>query len=247
MSLRIALIGYGKMGQVVEKEAIARGHEIILKADRQDVHQATFLRPSDCDCLIEFTNPESALPNFRSLIPTGIPIVTGTTGWLSDLEQIRREVLTTGGCFLYGSNFSIGVNVLYHLNRTLARLMNGNPQYDCHIEESHHRHKKDAPSGTANSLAAQIMEILDRKSRIVHADLLQRSPESDELSIAFTRAGEIVGRHAVTYTSDIDQIKISHEAFNRRGFGLGAVLAAEWVQGKNGFYMFSEIFELLGK
>jgi 4-hydroxy-tetrahydrodipicolinate reductase len=247
MKLRIALIGYGKMGQVVEKEAIARGHEVILKADRQDVHQATLLRPGDCDCFIEFTNPGSAPPNFRSLLPTGIPIVTGTTGWLSHLEQIRSEVLTAGGCFLHSSNFSIGVNVLFLLNRTLATLMDGYPQYDCHIEESHHRHKKDAPSGTANSLAAQILDALDRKSRTVHADLLHRSPEADELSIAFIRAGEIVGRHAVTYTSDIDQIRISHEAYNRRGFGLGAVLAAEWVQGKKGFYEFSEIFELLGK
>jgi 4-hydroxy-tetrahydrodipicolinate reductase len=243
MSLRIALMGYGKMGKAVEAEALARGHQIVLVADRNNAHEATLLRPDTCDCFIEFTRPEAAMANFRTLLPTGIPIVTGTTGWLSDLDLLRDEVVRAGGKFMFSSNFSIGVNVLFQLNKTLARLMNAHPEYDCYIEEAHHRHKKDAPSGTARSLAAQMIEGLDRKSKIAGTDLIGRAPQPDELSVAFTRAGEIIGSHSVTYLSDIDRITIEHEAFNRRGFAVGAVIAAEWIQGKTGFFEFGEVFE----
>jgi 4-hydroxy-tetrahydrodipicolinate reductase len=243
MSLRIALVGYGKMGQAVEAEAIARGHEICLKTDVETLQLAATLTPETCDCIIEFTNPESAIANFKLLTATGIPVVTGTTGWLADLEPLQQFIAANHGTFLYSSNFSIGVNVLFQLNKLLAKLMNGYPAYDCFIEEAHHRHKKDAPSGTAISLAQQLIEGLDRKTRVADADLRHRAPAPEELSVAYTRAGEIVGAHSVSYLSEIDQVTISHQAFNRRGFALGAVIAAEWIQGKQGFHEFSEVFQ----
>ncbi|MBL0020320.1 MAG: 4-hydroxy-tetrahydrodipicolinate reductase [Bacteroidetes bacterium] len=245
MSLRIALVGYGKMGKAVEAEARARGHEICLIVDQDNAHLATLLRPETCDCFIEFTRPEAALGNFRNLLSTGVPIVTGTTGWLPELETFQAEVLAANGRFMYSNNFSVGVNVLFQLNKMLAKLMNGHPQYDCYIEEAHHRHKKDAPSGTAQSLAGQILDGLNHKTKLAGPELLLRAPEPEELSIAFTRAGEIIGNHSVTYISDIDRITIQHEAFNRRGFALGAVIAAEWMQGKRGFFEFGQIFETI--
>jgi 4-hydroxy-tetrahydrodipicolinate reductase len=246
MSLRIALMGYGKMGKAIEAEAIRRGHSVCQVIGREGLDLIADLRPSNCDCVIEFTRPESALGNFRRLLPTGIPIVTGTTGWMGDLEVVRGEVADMGGSFIYSSNYSVGVNVLFQLNKVLARLMNGLPEYDCFVEEAHHRHKKDAPSGTAHTLAAQIIHALGRKTRVADASLRHRAPEPEELSVAYTRAGEIVGEHTVTYISDVDRIGISHEAFNRRGFALGAVIAAEWVQGKKGFFEFGEVFEGVG-
>lgn len=242
MKLRIALVGYGKMGRAVEAEAIARGHEIVLRADREDMDAARALRPGTCDAIIEFTHPESALANFRALLPTGVPIVTGTTGWNAALEELKEEVEACGAGFMHSSNYSIGVNVLFQLNKVLARLMNAHPGYDVYIEEAHHRHKKDAPSGTALSLAWQVVEGLDRKETLASSDLQHRPPRPEELSVAFTRAGEIIGDHSVTYISDIDKVTISHSAFNRRGFALGAVIAAEWMQGKRGFFEFSETF-----
>lgn len=235
-------MGYGKMGKAVEAEAKARGHEICLVADQSNAHEATLLRPDTCDCIIEFTRPESAMANFRTLLSTGVPVVTGTTGWLADLETWRSEVEAANGSFLHSSNFSVGVNVLFQLNKLLARLMSGHPQYDCYIEEAHHRHKKDAPSGTALSLAQQILQGLDHKSELAGPEMRHRAPEANELSIAFTRAGEIIGNHSVTYISDIDRVTITHEAFNRRGFAVGAVIAAEWIQGKKGCFEFSEVF-----
>ncbi|MFN8395176.1 MAG: 4-hydroxy-tetrahydrodipicolinate reductase [Bacteroidia bacterium] len=244
MKLRIALVGYGKMGKAVEAEAVARGHEIVLRAGREDLSAAKALNPSTCDAIIEFTHPEVALPNFRALLPTGVPIVTGTTGWNAAIPELREEVDSAGATFLHSSNFSIGVNVLFQLNKVLARLMNGHPGYDVYVEEAHHRHKKDAPSGTALSLAGQILNGLDRKEAIAAGILQSRPPQPEELSVAYTRAGEIIGDHTVTYISDIDKVSISHSAFNRRGFALGAVIAAEWVQGKRGFFDFAEVFDL---
>jgi 4-hydroxy-tetrahydrodipicolinate reductase len=241
MTLRIALVGYGKMGKAIEAEALARGHEICLRTGSHNVYEAYALTPTTCDCLIEFTRPEGAMENYRALLQTGIPIVSGTTGW-SDLGGAwRAEVLETSGSFLHSSNFSPGVNILFKLNQLLAKLMNRHPEFDCYVEEGHHRHKKDAPSGTAMTLAHQILEGLERKSLIVDADLRHRAPAPEELSVAYTRAGEIVGRHSVSYISEIEEVKISHEAFNRRGFALGAVLAAEWIQGKRGYFDFGDV------
>ena len=243
MSLKIALLGYGNMGQAVEAAALARGHEVCLRANRENFHAATLLGPADCDCIIEFTRPESAMANFRTLLPNGIPIVTGTTGWLSQRDTLQAEVAAIGGTFLHSSNFSVGVNVLFKLNAMLAKIMNGYPEYDCFVEEAHHRHKKDAPSGTALHLSQQIIEHLDRKDHITDEALRHRAPDADELSVAHTRAGEIVGTHRVSYISAIDEITIAHQAYNRRGFALGAVIAAEWIQGRKGFFEFSQVFD----
>lgn len=243
MSLRIALVGYGRMGRAVEAEAVARGHTVVLRCGRADLAQAARLTPDACDCIVEFTSPEAALPNFGSLLPTGIPLVTGTTGWHAQADAVKAAVAAADGAFLHSSNFSVGVNLLFVLNKQLARLMNRHPGYDCYIEEAHHRHKKDAPSGTAMHLAQQLIDGLDRKDAIADAELRGRPPRPDELSVAYTRAGEIVGAHTVTYISDIDRISITHEAFNRRGFALGAVIAAEWIQGRKGYFDFAEVFE----
>lgn len=244
MKLRIALIGYGKMGKAVEAECLLRGHEIILCAGRDKLHEAALLRPDTCDCFIEFTRPEAAVAIYHALIPTGIPIVAGTTGWLDTLPAMTTEVQAAKGAFMHSSNFSVGVNVLFQLNKMLAKLMNGYPDYDVFVSEAHHRHKKDAPSGTANTLAKQILNDLHRKTKVADAELRNRAPEPHELSMAYTRAGEIIGHHEVTYISEIDRITLTHEAFNRRGFALGAVLGAEWLFGKTGVFEFSEIFSL---
>ncbi|MEM7037598.1 MAG: 4-hydroxy-tetrahydrodipicolinate reductase, partial [Bacteroidota bacterium] len=207
MKLRIALVGYGRMGRAVEHEAVARGHEISHRIGRTQLETPTVmasLSPDTTDCIIEFTRPESAVENFRQLIPTAVPIVTGTTGWLEQLSYVEALVAAQNVGFLYSSNFSIGVNVLFKLNQTLARIMNAYPSFDCYITEAHHRHKKDAPSGTAISLGEQILAGLDRKSQLASDELRNRPPTEEELSVAYTRAGEIIGQHSVSYRSDIE-------------------------------------------
>jgi 4-hydroxy-tetrahydrodipicolinate reductase len=159
------------------------------------------------------------------------------------MEKVKKTVGERKATFMYSSNFSIGVNVLFLLNQRLANLMNRYPEYDCFVEEQHHRHKADAPSGTAVSLSQQILAGLDRKTQITTDALLTRAPKPEELSVGYIRSGEIIGRHKVCYTSEIDEISIEHKAHNRRGFALGAVIGAEWLQGKEGFYAFSELFE----
>lgn len=243
MSLKIALVGYGKMGRSVEREALERGHTISHRINSDGPDAISDLSSSTTDVVIEFTNPDAAPGNFTQILDLGIPLVTGSTGWLDQLPTIQSKVEALSGSFLYSSNFSPGVNMLFKLNNTLAKMMNQHPGYDAFVEERHHRHKKDAPSGTAGSLAKQLIEGLDRKTRIVHSALESRPPETDELSVAFTRAGEIIGTHEVTFISDIDQLSIRHEAFNRRGFALGAVLAAEWLNDRKGFFNFVDIFE----
>lgn len=242
MSLRIALVGYGRMGKAVEAEAVGRGHTIVAKLGLEEKDKLKALYKGSVDVVIEFTHPESALGNFQVLLETGIPLVTGTTGWTAELETVKGWVEAKGGAFLYSSNFSPGVNMLFHLNQVLARMMNQYPEFDAYIEEAHHRHKKDAPSGTAISLAEGVLGELERKQSWEYTAFEHRPPQADELSIAVTRAGEIIGKHAVVFRSEIEEIRISHEAFNRRGFALGAVLGAEWLRDKKGFYNFAEIF-----
>lgn len=243
MSIRIAIVGYGRMGQAVEKEAALRGHEITMRIGKDNPEELSQLNRNSADVIIEFTHPESAMDNFRNLIPTGLPIVTGTTGWLEEIDTVQKLIEESNTAFLYSSNFSPGVNILFRLNQTLAKIMNNYPEFDAYVEEAHHRHKKDAPSGTAISLAEQMLEGLDAKTAWVSDAMRNRPPSPEELSVASTRAGEIIGRHSVNYISEIEEIKISHQAFNRRGFALGAVLAAEWLGGKQGFFNFTDIFE----
>ena len=242
MSLRIAIVGYGRMGRAVEAEALGRGHEIIARIDRDNFDQIKALDPDTVDAVVEFTHPDVAVGVYRELIGLGLPTVTGTTGWYSERDKIKALVGEAGAAFLYASNFSIGVNILFQLNATLARLMNRYPEYDAYVEEAHHKEKKDGPSGTAIGLAEQLLDGLDRKNTWVTDELHHRPPHPEELSIGYVRAGGIIGRHKVTFTSEIDDISISHVAHNRRGFALGAVIAAEWMQGKKGFFDFREVF-----
>jgi 4-hydroxy-tetrahydrodipicolinate reductase len=240
--MKIALFGYGKMGKAIEKAAIERGHEIVYIADNENEINIEALEASKAEAIIEFTLPAAVIKNLQILLPTQIPVVCGTTGWLSHLAEIQTLTEKSNASFIYSSNFSIGVNILFKMNQTLAKLMNPHPQYDCFIEEQHHRHKADAPSGTALSLAKGILEDLERKTEIATDALLHRKPTPEELSIGYIRGGEIIGRHKVSYSSDTDTITIEHNAHNRNGFAIGAVVAAEWILGKKGVYNFIDIF-----
>lgn len=243
MSLRIAIVGYGQMGKAVETVATRRGHRIshIVKVPGDPAMAK--ISPENTDVAIEFTAPSEAKGNYVALLHKGIPVVTGTTAWESEKEAVMDLVEENEGAFLWASNFSIGVNIMFKLNEKLASLMNAYPDYDVLVEEKHHKLKQDGPSGTAKSLGNQIIKGLDRKDAMVSGELGHRAPAENELSMGFTRAGRIIGEHSVVYTSEIDEITLSHRAFNRSGFAQGAVVAAEWLVGKKGFYNFGDIFE----
>jgi 4-hydroxy-tetrahydrodipicolinate reductase len=220
------------------------GIAIVSRIVRQEAaHAIGSLGPENTDVVVEFTHPDQALGNFDLLLDRGLPIVTGTTGWMAELDKVKKMVHQRNGALVYSSNFSPGVNVLFRLNQILAELMNKQEGYDVYVEEAHHRNKKDAPSGTALTLVDGLLASLDEKSKWEYAGFGQRPPEVDEISVAVTRAGDIVGKHAVVYRSAIDEIRISHEAYNRRGFALGAVLGAEWIAGKKGLFNFAEVFK----
>ena len=227
--LNIALLGYGKMGKAVEQEALLRGHEIVAKIDQDNWEDIRKLSPQNCHAIIEFTHPASFDKNFGAALELGIPLVSGTTGWYEKIKDYQARVREANGAFIYASNFSVGVNVLFKLNRHLAELMNRYGDYDPFIEEQHHRYKADGPSGTAFTLARDLIERVDRKNKVGGAELRHRAPEEDELSVGFIRGGEIIGRHKVSYTSGLVTISIEHTAHTRRGFALGAVIAAEWL------------------
>lgn len=237
--LNIALIGYGKMGKAVEAEALQRGHNITCRTDRQQGLEA-LRQQNQADVAIEFTHPDSVTDNLLRLIEMGIPVVTGTTGWQAQHERVAAAVEQHKGALLHSANFSPGVNMLYKLNELLARMMNAYPAYDCFVEERHHRHKADAPSGTALELGRQLLRALDRKTGL---QLPGEAPQADAISMASTRAGEITGFHRISYVSEIDRIEIQHEAYTRKGFALGAVLAAEWLVGKSGIFTFQDVLE----
>ncbi len=241
--MKIALVGYGKMGKAIEKEAVARGHEISFRIGRKAPEKIKALSPENTDAIIEFTHPESIMGNFELLLPKGIPLITGTTGWTDRFKKVKKMVDKHQATLLYGSNFSVGVNILFQLNQLLATLMNRYDAYDCFVEERHHQHKADAPSGTAETLALQIINRLDRKERLATEELRTRPPKPKELSVGYVRSGEIYGEHTVAYTSIIDSLQIHHRAHNRRGFALGAVIGAEWIIGKKGIHDFQELFE----
>lgn len=231
------------MGKAIEVVAVQRGHEVVARIDKDNLSELDILSPASCDMLIEFTHPDSFFTNLDKVLELGIPMLTGTTGWYDQLPQVENKVREKQGSFMHSSNFSVGVNVLFLLNKRLAQLMNGYPEYDCYVEEQHHRYKADAPSGTAYSLSQQIIAGLDRKKKVATDALLNRAPEPEELSVGYIRSGEIIGQHKITYTSAIDEISIEHKAHNRNGFALGAVIGAEWLLGKTGSYAFSELFE----
>lgn len=230
------------MGKAVEQEATARGHEIVGRIDKDNAEELGKYGSGDVDVAIEFTHPDSFQGNLEAMMAAGIPLVSGTTGWHERADSVEKLVEDKGGSFLYASNFSVGVNLLFELNRKLASLMNGYPEYDVFVEEQHHKFKADSPSGTAISLGQQIIDDLERKDKIAGEELRTRAPQDNELSMGYIRAGDIIGQHTVTYRSDIDRISLTHEAYNRRGFALGAVIGAEWIVGKAGFHAFHELF-----
>jgi len=235
--MRIALIGYGKMGRAIENAAIQRGHEIVLKIRRENLDDFNKENMANADIAIEFTTPESALKNVVRSMEWGVPVVCGSTGWNEKLYIAKEKCLEVGSGFLQASNFSVGVNIFFEINKQLASIMNDWPQYNVMMEEVHHTEKKDSPSGTAITIAEQILENLKRKKHWIEGE-----PKSDdEIAITAFREPSIPGTHIVKYTSAIDDIEIKHTAHSREGFALGAVLAAEFLQHRKGIFTMSDV------
>jgi 4-hydroxy-tetrahydrodipicolinate reductase len=240
--MKIALIGYGKMGKMIEECVHKKEQdEIVLKISKMNPLDFSEENLQEVDVAIEFTTPHTAVENILKCADAGIPVVCGTTGWLEELEKVKDYIKQKKGALIYGSNFSLGVNIFFELNRKLAALMNAHMEYDVHIEEKHHTEKKDAPSGTAISLANDILKINSAKSKWIYPP----SADKNFLSIDAGRKDTISGIHYVCYRSANDEISIRHEAFSRKGFAEGALLAARWIAGKKGIFEFKEIFEEL--
>lgn len=236
--MKICLIGYGKMGKAIENQAIERGHVIKAKVDsKAQGHIQELVK--DCDVAIEFTKPEAAIQNILRCFQIGIPVVCGTTGWTAHWKEIEDYVRQYNGSLIWASNFSVGVNIFFEINSALAKIMSSQHQYSTEIKEVHHIHKLDSPSGTGITIAQQI---IDAHPSYKSWKLRNESEKSsDELIIDAIREGEVIGYHEVKYSSSIDEIKLSHNAFNRNGFALGAVLAAEWLIGKKGIFSMKDV------
>lgn len=237
--MRIALFGYGKMGKEIEQVAIQRGHEIGLKIDIHNTDTFSKDELKKCNVAIEFSTPHSAVSNINKCFDAEIPIVVGTTGWYDKIQEVKKNCSEKNGCLFYASNFSVGVNVFFKVNEYLAKIMNNYPQYKISIEEIHHIHKLDAPSGTAISLAETIVRNTPRKTKWVN----HKTDKENELEIISKREGEIPGTHIIKYHSAIDDIEIIHKAHNRKGFALGAVLAAEFIRGKKGIFGMNDLLK----
>ena len=229
--MKIALIGYGKMGKTIEQIALSRGHQIVSIVDINNPEEFQSANFKSADVAIEFTTPATAFDNYMKSFAAGVPVVSGTTGWLDRIGEIKEKCEKEGKTFFYASNFSIGVNIFFALNKYLAKIMNNFPSYNISMTETHHIHKLDAPSGTAITLAEGIIENVDRKDRWT----LETAEQPTDLPIHAIREGEVPGIHEVTYESDVDYISIKHDAKSRAGFALGAVVAAEFTAGKKGF------------
>lgn len=238
--MKIALIGYGKMGKAIEEIALQRGHTVDLKISSTNIDQFTPGNLQACDAAIEFTGPHSAKANLLQCISAGVPAVCGSTGWLADWEEVSKACHSKQGSFLYASNFSVGVNIFFELNQRLAQLMQPQADYDVSIEEIHHTQKKDAPSGTAITLAEQVLANVSRKTKWVN----QAATDATELSIISKREDPAPGTHIVKYSSAIDDIEIIHTAHSRKGFALGAVLAAEYIYNKKGIFTMKDVLNL---
>ena len=229
--MKIALIGYGKMGKTIEQIALNRGHQIVSIVDINNPEEFQSANFKSADVAIEFTTPATAFDNYMKSFAAGVPVVSGTTGWLDRIGEIKEKCEKEGKTFFYASNFSIGVNIFFALNKYLAKIMNNFTSYNISMTETHHIHKLDAPSGTAITLAEGIIENVDRKDRWT----LETAEQPTDLPIHAIREGEVPGIHEVTYESDVDYISIKHDAKSRAGFALGAVVAAEFTAGKKGF------------
>jgi 4-hydroxy-tetrahydrodipicolinate reductase len=238
--MKIALIGYGKMGKAIEEIAVQRGHSIVVKIDENNVADFNQSNMSKADVAIEFTSPHSALDNIKKTLGFGVALVCGSTGWTENLPAVKKQVQDTNGSFIYASNFSVGVNIFFEINKKLAALMAPLKEYEVILEEVHHTAKKDAPSGTAITLAEQVLESVQRKKKWVN----ELSDNPEDLEIISQREDPAPGTHHVRYSSPIDDIEIIHTAHNRKGFALGAVLAAEFIQGKKGIFSMKDVLGL---
>ena len=232
--MKFALLGYGRMGKAIEQIALDRGHQIVCKIDKNlsegKLHEA--------DAAINFSIPDAAADNISSALNQRVPVVCGTTGWLDAYQQVTQTALEKNTAFLYASNFSVGVNLFFKLNKVLAQMMHPHKEYRASMEETHHIHKLDAPSGTAITLAEGIIENSDLIDWKLDEDA------KDNLSIQSYREGEVPGTHSIKYKSPIDDITIEHKAHNRKGFALGAVIAAEWIVGKKGIFKMDDVLNL---
>ncbi|WP_312825182.1 4-hydroxy-tetrahydrodipicolinate reductase [Epilithonimonas sp.] len=232
--MKIALVGYGKMGKIIDEIAQNRGHEVVARLKETPTKESL----NNADVVIEFSNPEAAFENIKVCLENNIPVICGTTGWLDKKPEIEKITLDNNSAFLYGSNFSLGVNLFFALNEKLAKLMNNVNEYSCQLEEIHHIHKLDAPSGTAISIAEGIIE--NSKYEAWKLD----ETKDNELGIFAIRENEVPGTHSVFYTSEVDEIEIKHTAFNRNGFALGAVIASEWIVDKKGVFSMKDVLGL---
>lgn len=237
--MRVAIIGYGKMGHEIEQVLLSRGHSVALIIDQENAHDLCAEKLAEVDVAIEFTTPTTAYSNVRTCIECGTPVVSGTTGWHDKLEELQALCREKGSSMIWSSNYSLGVNITFRLNRYLAELMNRFEGYNVAIEEIHHTQKKDAPSGTAISLANDILERVERKQRWMN----EPTEEADAIAITSLREGTVPGTHTVTYLSEDDKIEIKHTLFSRRALALGAVVAAEFVAPRKGVFTIDDLFE----
>lgn len=235
--MKIALFGYGKMGKVIEKIAKNRGHKIIYRIDENSINYDL----KKVDVAIDFSTPKAAFSNINMALENSIPIISGTTGWLDNYNKAVKLCNEKNGAFLYASNFSLGVNIFFEINRQLAKIMSNHPEYLIKMKEIHHIEKIDAPSGTAITLAESIIKETDYQKWSLNKDF-----KENEISIEAQRLSDKTGTHEVIYKSDIDEIKIKHAAVNREGFGLGAVIAAEWLIGKKGVFSMKDVLNING-
>ena len=238
--MKIALIGYGKMGKAIEEIALSKGHEIVLKIGASNTSDFTKENIQKADVAIEFTGPDTAFENISKCIQWAVPVVCGSTGWLEHFEKAKKLCEENKGCLLYASNFSIGVNLFFEINKQVAALMEPYQNYDVTMTETHHTEKKDAPSGTAISLAEQILAQIGRKKKWVN----DSSSEASDLIIRSERIDPAPGTHTVSYESAIDSIEITHTAHTRKGFAGGALLAAEFANQKIGIFTMKDVLGL---
>jgi 4-hydroxy-tetrahydrodipicolinate reductase len=233
--LKIGLFGYGKMGKIIERLALADGHAIVWAINRENQALISLEKMRTADVVIEFSTPEAAFENIRKCLEIGLPVISGTTGWLEDFERAKLVCLEKNGAFLWSSNFSVGVNLLFEINRKLAILMQNQVNYRPSMLEIHHIHKLDAPSGTAVTLAEDLIFYSKKVEK------WSKTPDSETLFIESRREGEVPGTHIIDWKSPIDRISISHEAHSREGFAAGAILAATWIIGRKGVFGMQDV------
>lgn len=246
--MKIALLGYGKMGRIIEKIAVDRKHEVVLTIDQDNLYDLTAENLQKADVAIEFSTPGTVLDNISCCFNAGVPVVVGTTGWYDNLHVVKQQCGQGNNSLIYASNFSVGVNVFFFINKVLAKLMNNYPYYEVQVEEIHHTQKLDSPSGTAITIAEDIIENLDAKKEWVNAlsvdgaEIADDQIKNSQLLIQSFRIDSVPGTHTVIYGSEVDMIELKHTAHNRNGFALGAVIAAEWIKDKRGFFSVQDMF-----